>query len=302
MADDDLLLAIETGGTKIVCRLFRRDDHTVAEFRFPTTTPAEFVEQVAAGVAEALPAGGALAGVGVASFGPIDLDPTSATFGTILDSTKTAWRSFDLVRALETCFGAPVAIDTDVNAAALAEQALGAGEGLPAVAYVTVGTGIGAGLAVAGQTLRGGLHPELGHLRLCRAPGDQQPSNCPFHDDCAEGLAAGPAIQARLAGRVLADAPEVEALLVEYLGQLCAAIVLAWAPRRIVLGGGVIAHDGLAPAIEAAVLANLNGYGSASLAAGGGYIVRAGLTHAGLEGAALMAKAAVRSSAGPRRR
>ncbi len=290
LSPDDLLLAIETGGTKIVCRLVRRDGRVVSAFRLPTTTPDAFIDGVA-GAVEAAAAGERLSAIGVASFGPVDLDPGSATFGQILDSTKAAWRGFGLAGALRDRFGAPVAIDTDVNAAALAEQALGAGRGVRAVAYLTVGTGIGGGLAIDGVTLRGGLHPEIGHLSLRRAEVDAQASQCAFHADCAEGLAAGPAIQARLAGRALAEAPEVEALLAEYVGQLAAAVVLAWAPQRIVLGGGVMADGRLAPRVEASLLRALNGYGVARLIGPGGYVVPAELEHAGLEGAMLMARA-----------
>nr|QQZ51029.1 ROK family protein [Phenylobacterium glaciei] len=132
-------------------------------------------------------------------------------------------------------------LETDVSAAALAEQAAGAGAGLDTVAYVTVGTGIGGGLAIDGRPLKGALHPEVGHLRVHRHPGDTTPCVCPFHDDCAEGMAAGPAIAARLApGEILQGRPEVQAMVADYLGQLCASLVLAWSPRCIVMGGGLL--------------------------------------------------------------
>lgn len=284
----DRLLAVETGGTKIVGRVLEADGRIVGEFRFPTMTPEAFLDQLSAEVG-ALLERRSLAGIAIAAFGPLDLDRLSPTYGTVLDTPKPGWRGFNLVQALTERFGAPVSLDTDVNAAALAEQALGAGEGLDAVAYVTVGTGIGVGLAINGQTLRGGQHPELGHLRMRRLHGDDHPSTCPFHGDCVEGLAAGPALRRRLVGRVLTAAPDVADRLVAYLGQLCAVIVLAWSPQRIVLGGGVMADAGLAPRVAKAILAELGGYGVARHAAQDGYVVRAALAHAGLEGATLMA-------------
>lgn len=283
-------LAIETGGTKIVCRVSDEAGLALDEFIVPTGEPAIAMEALEHGVRSALPDGPPITGIGVASFGPVDLDPTSATYGFILETPKPGWSGFDLVGRLSRQFNAPVAIDTDVNAAALAEQQLGRGQGLRSLAYVTVGTGIGAGLAIDGQTLRGALHPEVGHITLRRAPGDGQPSHCPFHPDCAEGLAAGPALGERLAGRSLAEAPEVATLMADYLGQVCATLVLVWSPKRIVLGGGVMKSPGLMPRVAEQMRANLNGYGPARVAMGDDYLASPMLEHSGLEGAALLAR------------
>lgn len=286
-----VLVAVETGGTKIVCRVVAPDGTVLSQFQLATGAPETAVADLVAGVAAAAP-GRRVAGVGIAAFGPVDVEPTSPTYGRVLETNKPGWTDFDLAPALARAFDAPVAIDTDVNAAALAEQALGAGRGLHAVAYVTVGTGIGGGLAVAGTTLRGALHPEIGHLPLRRSPGDDLPSVCGFHAGCAEGLAAGPAVRARLKGRELAEAPEVQAMIVDYLGQLCAQLLLVWSPHRIVLGGGVMADAGLLPHIEQALRTELNGYGAARVAAAPGYLAAAELEHAGLEGAVLLARRA----------
>lgn len=286
-----VLVAIETGGTKIVCRVVGADGAALGQFQLATGEPQAAIEALGRRVVETAPNAN-VAGVGVASFGPVDVEPTSPTYGRVLETTKPGWTGFDLVGALARRFGAPVAIDTDVNSAALAETAQGAAKGLHTVAYVTVGTGIGGGLVAGERTLRGALHPEIGHLPLRRAPGDDWPSICAFHPNCAEGLAAGPAVRARLAGRALNESPEVEALVADYLGQLCGQLVLAWSPQRIVMGGGVLTDGQLLPRIGARMRAELNGYGAAQVAVEPGYLAPAALEHAGLEGAVILARRA----------
>jgi fructokinase len=289
-ACDPVFVGIETGGTKIVCRVIDAHGRILTESRFPTVTPERVVDTLIGVIVAAVPEGARIGGVGVASFGPVIVDPASPDVGAMLATTKAGWTGFNLVRALADRLDAPVAIDTDVNVAALAEQAIGACRGLHTVAYVTVGTGVGGGLVIEGRTLKGALHPEIGHLPVRRAPGDAQASVCAFHAACVEGLAAGPAIGLRLAGRSLADAPEVRALVVDYLGQLCATLLLAWSPQRIVLGGGVMSETGLIPDIETRMRLELNGYGAAIVAEAPGYLVAAELEHAGLEGALIMAR------------
>lgn len=285
-----LFVGIETGGTKIVCRVVDEAGLTVAETRFATVAPERVVETLIETIQGALPDDGVIGGVGIASFGPVIVDPAAVDLGRMLATTKPGWSGFNLLRALADRLHAPVAIDTDVGAAALAEQALGAGRGLHTVAYVTVGTGIGGGLALGGHTLRGALHPEIGHVPLRRMAGDTQPSLCAFHADCAEGLVAGPAVQVRLAGRTLAQAPEVKALVANYVGQVCATLLLTWSPQRIVLGGGVMSEPDLVSAIQTALRIELNGYGAGVIAQAPDYLVAAELEHAGLEGALMMAR------------
>ena len=280
-----VVLAVETGGTKIVWRIADRDGLALQEGRFPTGRPEAAAEILAQAVA-----GRRVAALGVASFGPLVVDPAAPDLGRMLPTPKPGWAGFNLSKTLAERLQAPFAVDTDVNAAALAEAELGAGRGARAVAYVTVGTGIGGGLCVGGRTLKGALHPEIGHLPVRRVEGDALASACPFHADCAEGLAAGPAVRARLQGRRPEDAPEVMALVADYLGQLAAGLVFAWAPDRIVFGGGVLSTPDLLPQVEAAARRAVGGYGSAVVMGQAGYLVPAALTDAGLEGALLMAR------------
>ncbi len=278
---------IELGGTKILCRLVGGDGTRLGEARFATSTPA----QALADLTQFLHGQG-LTALGVASFGPIGLDPSGADYGRLLATPKPGWAGFDLRGALQAQFPVPLALDTDVNAAALAEQASGAGQGLGSVAYVTVGTGIGAGLALEGRTLRGALHPEAGHLRLRRRAGDDVPSSCPFHEDCAEGLASGPAVTRRLGdSRSLAADPCAFALVAAYLGDLVASLVLSWSPHRIVLGGGVMATVGLRGAVARAMHGTLGDY-IPGPARDPRYLCAPALADAGLEGALMLARAA----------
>jgi fructokinase len=280
-----VFFAVETGGTKIVWRIVDAAGVVLDEGRFATGRPEAAVEALVAAAAER-----PVAGLGVASFGPLVVDPASPQRGLMLATPKPGWTGFNLSRTLADRLDAPFAVDTDVNAAAVAEARLGAGRAARAVAYVTVGTGIGGGLCVDGQTLKGALHPEIGHLFVRRVEGDVQASACPFHADCVEGLAAGPAVQARLAGRRLEDADAVRAVVADYLGQLVAGLVFAWAPDRIVFGGGVMSTPGLIAEVEAAARRRVNGYGSAVVMGEGGYLVAAEREHAGLDGAMLMAR------------
>lgn len=290
-----VLVAVETGGTKILCRVLRDDGAVLTEARFTTGTPEDALADLVRTTEAVIPIGAKVAGIGLASFGPVVVDPTSRDYGAMLATTKPGWSGFNLGRGLSNALDAPFVVDTDVNVAALAEQAIGAGRGLHTVAYMTVGTGIGGGLAIDGRTLKGGLHPEIGHFRVRRADGDPVPSACGFHADCVEGLSAGPALGLRLQGRSLEEAPEVRALAVDYLGQACATLVLAWSPQRIVMGGGVMSVQGLIPEVEARMRAELNGYGAAIVAEGAGYLAAAQLSDAGLEGAVIMAREVARA-------
>jgi fructokinase len=199
--------------------------------------------------------------LGLATFGPIDLAPGSATYGHILSTPKIAWQACPIVDILQTALGVPVVAETDVNAAALAEALYGAGRGCDPVVYLTVGTGIGGGAAIHGRPLHGLMHPEMGHMLLARAPGDTRPSSCPFHDDCLEGLASGHAIRARF-GEPETLPPEHEAWTLEavYLGQALATIVTILSPQRIIIGGGVMHQPHVLPRIREACARALHGY------------------------------------------
>lgn len=285
-----ICLAVETGGTKILARL-AEEGRVLAEARWTTTTPKAALEAIVEWAVSTLPDDRRIAAIGIAAFGPLLLDPSDPRYGEQLETVKRGWTGSNLGLALSKALAAPVAIDTDVNAAARAERMLGAGRGLGSIAYLTIGTGIGAGLASRSGTLRGAMHPEVGHLRLARRPDDAIASACPFHSDCAEGLAAGPAVRKRLGkGGELADHPEVATLTAGYIAQVCAAIVLVWSPSRIIIGGGVGAAPGMLESIRSAVPDHLGGYGVGDAAGAPDFIAPATLHNAGLEGALLMAR------------
>jgi fructokinase len=281
MRDDLLYLAVETGGTKLLARLVRGDT-LVAEDRWPTSTP-----DAALAALIAFAAGRKVAGIGIAAFGPVVVDPAAPDYGEVLATPKPGWAGANLRASLSDRFAAPAALDTDVNLAAIAEQHHGAGRGCASVAYVTVGTGIGAGLARDGHTLSGALHPEVGHVPVLRYQGDESLSGCPFHPSCAEGMAAGPGVQARLRGGKLEDSPPDFAAVADYIGQLFATIVLVWSPHRIVAGGGVL---GVREAATERMTAALGGYGVGPAASAPGFVAAPMLEHAGLEGALLLAR------------
>lgn len=286
----ELIAGIETGGTKIVASIRSHDGEVVADGRWVTGSAAQAVGDLLPFLTS-LPAGCRLAAIGIAAFGPLIVDPASPDYGRMLATPKPGWADSNLRAELQRQVGVPVAADTDVNAAAIAEQQLGAGQGMQSVAYVTVGTGIGAGLAIEGRSLKGVIHSEAGHLSVIRLPGDDLPSSCTFHPHCAEGLAAGPAVRQRLGeGRDLADDPRTCALIADYLGQLGAALVMAWSPHRIVWGGGVVIASQLVPSIEQRLVAALGGYGVGEAVLEAGFCAPAMLEHAGLEGAILLAR------------
>jgi fructokinase len=249
---------VELGGTKCIAVLAREPHEIIAREAVPTTTPAETLGAIAA-----LLDAWQFDALGIASFGPVDLDPCSSTYGHIRSTPKPGWAGADVLGRLRR-EGTPARFDTDVNGAALAEMRWGAGQGLDDFAYVTVGTGIGVGLISNGQPVRGFAHCELGHIRVARLPGDGFAGSCPFHGDCVEGLAAGPALIARVgAERAKALRPDdpVWEPVVWTLAQLCHAIVCAAAPHAMVVGGGVVDnHPRLLPQIDAMLVSSLNGY------------------------------------------
>jgi fructokinase len=201
--------------------------------------------------------------LGIASFGPVDLDPASAAYGSITSTPKLAWQNYPLLRALAGDTGVPCAFDTDVNAAVLAEADRGAAKGVTDAVYITVGTGIGGGVLSGGNLVHGLLHPEIGHMLLRPHPDDPNPKGvCPYHDGCCEGLASGPAIGARAGGdaKALPDDHPTFAIEAYYLAQMCVNLILTVSPRRIILGGGVMERRSLLPLIRRQTQALLNGY------------------------------------------
>lgn len=242
MPGTKLLAGVELGGTKCVCILGTGADDVRAMERLPTGEREETLRQIESVLERWRSHHGPVAGLGIASFGPVDLRADSPTWGFITSTPKPGWRNTDVARRLGRHFGIPVGFDTDVNGAALAEGRWGAARGLDDFAYVTVGTGIGVGTIVRGRPLFGMNHTELGHIRVARKPGDTFPGSCSFHGDCIEGLASGPAIEARVglpADQIPADHPAWD-FVAHDLGQLMHTMVLTTAPQRIFMGGGVM--------------------------------------------------------------
>ena len=233
---------VELGGTKCVCILARSPEDVFDRQVIDTTDPEGTVgaiEEVLVGWGIREP----LRSLGIASFGPIDLDLASPTWGFIRTTSKPLWSDTDVAGRLQRRLNIPTAFDTDVNGAALAELQWGAGRSLSDLAYVTVGTGVGVGLIANGKPIHGHGHPELGHMRVARKPGDDWPGICPFHGGCVEGLAAGGAIRARLGGRSMEDVGANDPIwesVAWALAQLCHVLVVSTSPQTILLGGGVI--------------------------------------------------------------
>jgi fructokinase len=249
---------IEAGGSKFVCAIGSGPDG-LDSVEIPTTTPEETLGRVI----EFFGQRGPVEAVGIGSFGPIDPDPQSATFGYITSTPKLAWRNFDLAGAIRERLHVKVAFDTDVNAAALGEFRWGAAQGLQTFLYLTVGTGVGGGGMLEGRLLHGRRHPEMGHIRI---PHDRErdpfPGNCPYHGDCLEGLAAAPAIEARWrqSPNDLPDGHPAWELEAHYLALGIANLSLVLSPQRIILGGGIMRRKELYPMVRAKVSALLNGY------------------------------------------
>jgi fructokinase len=249
---------IEAGGTHWTCAVGRGDGEVECLESFPTTTPA-------ATLGRAVDFFGAvddLEAVGVGAFGPVEVDRSSPRWGTITTTPKPGWRDTDVVGPLAAALGVPIALDTDVNAAAVGEWTHGAAQGLDTFVYVTVGTGIGGGVFANGRPVHGLLHPEVGHMLI---PHDRErdpfPGSCPFHGDCFEGLASGTAMRARWGrpGEELTD-PEAWDLEASYLALGLANVVLVLAAERIILGGGVGSAPGLLPRVRAHLREALAGY------------------------------------------
>lgn len=295
---DELIGAVELGGTKVIAAVARDPLAPLRRTRIPTTGPKATLGAVAEFFCAAEAELGPLQAMGIGAFGPIDLRPDSPHWGRLGRTPKRDWEGANLVAGLQGRIGCPASLDTDVNAAALAEARWGAGRGLGSVAYLTVGTGIGGGLVIERRAVRGAMHPEVGHVRIKRHASDDYRSRCAYHEDCAEGLASGPAIMDRF-GKTLAELePDhpFHHILADYLGQLCATLVLVMSPERIVIGGGVMTNSPLHAAIGEAMLRWLGGYVEPDWV--GGFIVPPALgDSAGLAGGFALAQDLLRRSA-----
>lgn len=248
---------LEAGGTKMVCALGYADGTIEDKISFPTTTPEKSIPRIIEYFKDK-----EICSLGIGSFGPVDVNPDSESYGNILDSPKLAWQHYPLKKVLEDALCVPIKVDTDVNGSCLGEMTFGCAEGMDNVGYVTIGTGIGAGMAVNGQLVHGMGHPEFGHILVSRIEGDDYKGKCPFHPTCFESLASGPAIEERWGKKAeeLSDRPEVWEMEADYIAQGLMAMVLTISPRKIILGGGVMHQQQLFPIIRKKLKEKLAGY------------------------------------------
>ncbi|MEL7111076.1 MAG: ROK family protein [Pseudomonadota bacterium] len=257
-----ILGAIEAGGTKFVCATSDQHKRNINKIRISTTDPQTTLNQVVEFFQTQARELGPIDGMGIASFGPIVVDPHSDDYGKIYSTPKPNWSGINLRKEIEARLGVRTKIDSDVNGAALAEGRFGAARGFQNYCYMTVGTGIGVGVVQFWQRLLTSNHTELGHLRVPRAPGDEYPGNCPYHGDCVEGLACGPAIEDRWGmspKEIPADHPawEMEA---HYIAAICNNLIYSVRPERIIIGGGVFEQGFLLPMVRRTLGKMLNGY------------------------------------------
>lgn len=294
MADGRLYGGIEAGGTKFVCVVGGGPQNIVDETRIETTDPQSTLDRVLA-FFEPHRKGGRLSTIGVGSFGPLDLDEGSPTYGRLTTTPKPGWRNADLLGGLRAGLNLPVILDTDVNAAALGEYTWGAGVGLRALMYLTVGTGIGGAFLYEGYALHGMQHTEMGHVRISRDAADSLfPGACPYHGACFEGLASGPAIEQRLGrrGEDLSDEDPFWNVEAGYIASALAIYVLVLSPMRIIVGGGVMHRRFLFPMIRQRLLELLGDYvlDPRLLRQTADYVVPPGLGgHSGVYGALALA-------------
>ncbi|WP_195576253.1 ROK family protein [Paenibacillus sp. 1001270B_150601_E10] len=276
--------AIEGGGTKFVVGVGTVDGQIEMVESFPTTTPEETMGKTVEFFRDK-----GVSAIGFGSFGPVDLNKQSATYGHIAKTPKPHWSGYDVVGHLKKHFDVPIGFDTDVNAAALGEATYGAAKGLNSCLYITIGTGIGAGAVVEGKLVHGLTHPEMGHIIVRRHPEDAYEGKCPYHGDCLEGLAAGPAIEARWGVKAyeLAEDHKAWEFQAYYIAQALMNYMLIISPEKIILGGGVSKQRHLLPRIHDELRKLLNGYVDhpAILEHADSYIVTPGLEdRAGITG------------------
>ena len=249
--------ALEAGGTKMVCAVGTEDGKILDRVSIPTETPEitmpKLVDYFKERGVEAL---------GIACFGPIELDKKAANYGSITSTPKIAWRDYNIVKDFEDALHCPIGFDTDVNGSVLGEVTFGQAKGKSCVMYLTFGTGVGGGIYIEGKLLHGMLHPEAGHVLIRKRSDDNYEGKCPYHRTCLEGMTAGPAIEERWGKKAieLADKPEVWDLEADYIAQALVGYILTLSPEMIILGGGVMHQEQLFPLIRTKVLEMLNGY------------------------------------------
>ncbi len=261
MRSAERIAGVELGGTKSVAVLWE-NARVVDEVRVPTRDPESTFDGLLARLDqwwEANP----FAAIGVASFGPVTLDPSATDYGCIRQTPKSGWSGTEVVPRLSRQFNCPIGIDTDVNSAAMAEYRWGHGLGAESLVYLTIGTGVGGGVLLRGRPLHGRLHPELGHMFVRRQPGDEFPGHCAFHRDCVEGLLSGPALRERF-GVVPSEVPSEDTrwnLVIGDLAEFLAVVIHSLAPNRILIGGGVgLGAPWIVDRIPSRLLPILGGY------------------------------------------
>jgi fructokinase len=258
---ETLFGGIEAGGTKFICAIGTGPDDIRQEMRFPTTSPEETLQQ-AIRFFRKYQKSTPLASVGIATFGPVDLVTNSKTYGYITTTPKSGWSQVSFAKVIQQELDLPVGFDTDVNGALLGEHRWGAAKDIDNAIYLTIGTGIGGAALVNGRLVHGLVHPEMGHLIVPPREDDNYPGGCPFHGNCLEGMANGPAIEKRWGARaetLSKDHPAWE-LEAYYLGKALHSLICILSPQRIILGGGVMAQVQLFPMVRQMTLDSLNNY------------------------------------------
>ena len=283
---------IEAGGTKFICAVADETGAIIEKVSIPTTVPDETLTHVQAFFDQY-----DLLAMGIGSFGPIGIDPAQSNYGHILATPKKGWENYPFLPAMQARYNIPFVFTTDVNAAAYGELKNGAAQGKESCVYLTIGTGIGAGVVLNGQILQGIGHPEMGHIHVKRHPEDTYEGTCPYHKDCLEGLAAGPSLEARtgIRGENLPEDHPIWDLQAYYIGQALMTYSLTLAPEKIVLGGGVMNQDHLLKKIREQFAEQMAGY--MVTPALDEYIVRWGLPNeSGITGCLLLAMDAYQES------
>lgn len=249
--------AIEAGGTKMVCAIGDETGKIYEQVSIPTETPEITIPKLISYFEDK-----GIEALGIGCFGPIDLNKNSDTYGYITSTTKLPWINCDIVGVFQKALGCPVGFDTDVNGSVLGEVTFGQAKGKNNVVYITIGTGVGAGVFVEGKLLHGMMHPEAGHVIIRKRNDDEYEGNCPYHQTCLEGLAAGPAIEGRWGKKAieLKDQKEVWDLEAYYIAQALVDYIMVLSPEMIILGGGVMQQEQLFQMIRSYVKVLLGEY------------------------------------------
>lgn len=249
--------ALEAGGTKMVCAIGDETGKIEERISIPTKTPQETIPLLIDFYQKR-----GIDALGIGCFGPLELNPQSEKYGYITTTTKEAWRNFDFLGSMKRALKCPAGFDTDVNGSVLGKVTFGQAKGKSCVLYLTIGTGVGAGIYIEGKLLHGMLHPEAGHVLITKRESDTYKGKCPYHKNCLEGLAAGPAIEGRFGKKAaeLADVKEVWDLEADYIAQALTGYILTLSPEMMILGGGVMHQEQLFPLIRQKVTEYLGGY------------------------------------------